>query len=1005
MGDKIIVGPIPGGLQTNVTPFNVDDKSFPTLINAYQWRGRIKRKRGTAPLCRLIRFFNSSNTAYGSIGSITLDVSGNGNLLTGFSLQTNGTIVPGTVTLVGSVGVVTYTDPTMDGYLTPTGTGGANTINYSTGAILIPAQAGGTITAIFNYNPALPVMGIEDYVTGNIQFPGTIYFDTKYSYNGVTAFPYPSYDVSFYKNPAVSSSLPGYVPKAIETPTTWNGQDYQQFWTTNYQGALWATNGITNPFSITNIGMQYKPINTAPASVHPLSTTTANLNIIGHGLVIGDFVFINEVSTTTGINYQTGYVTTVVDANNVIVTFPNATLTGDGTGGIAQYLTNRSDVTKDCLRFYDGDPTNGNITNPSLTGVNGWVNFAPVLNQFPFSIADSPAAIWYLVGARMIVPFKDRLLFIGPVIQNSSPGSQIYLQDTTIYSQNGTPYYTVSYTNKPVATADTPTIPATYNSILVPLNQTATPTAYFEDQTGFGGFASAGIDQPINTVAPNEDVLIMGFNTNQARFVYTGNDIVPFNYFIINSELGSSSTFSAVTMDRGVITRGSRGYIITSQQSADRIDLLIPDQVFEIQLINNGTERICSQRDYINEWIYFTYPSNEVSYKFPNQTLFYNYRDNTWAIFNESYTTYGSFRKQTGFTWQTVGSVYASWSVWNDPWNAGVSTLLQPQVAAGNAQGFIVTKGDGTGEANSLYIQSISGSLVTSPNHTLNNGDYIIINGALGPVGTLVNGQIFSVENPDTNTFTLNPPIASSTYLGNGLITRMYVPFIQTKQFPTAWGMGRKTRLGPQQYLFTTTFESQVTVNIYLSQNGSQPYNSNLLVPNESPNNSLIYSKTVYTCPESTNLGLTPANVNLQMPTAIDQEQTWHRLNTSLIGDTVQVGITLTNDQMRDVEPIGVIYPITGATNAIQVKLSTVAQFETGQLVFITGVMGMTQLNGNIYQVVTSDATSVTINVNGTLFGTYVSGGTIQLEAGINGFAEIELHGIILDVSPSQVLA
>ena len=30
------------------------------------------------------------------------------------------------------------------------------------------------------------------------------------------------------------------------------------------------------------------------------------------------------------------------------------------------------------------------------------------------------------------------------------------------------------------------------------------------------------------------------------------------------------------------------------------------------------------------------------------------------------------------------------------------------------------------------------------------------------------------------------------------------------------------------------------------------------------------------------------------------QSQIWHRVNTSLIGDTVQVGITLSDTQMRD---------------------------------------------------------------------------------------------------------
>ena len=370
-------------------------------------------------------------------------------------------------------------------------------------------------------------------------------------------------------------------------------------------------------------GKQYKPI----VAVTVATPTTVNLQITGHGLVVGDFLFINEVATTTGINFQTGYVTTVVDANNVTVTFPNAAIATNGTGGIAQYLTNRSDTTLDCIRWYDGDPTDGNATTPTMVTGKGWVNFCPPLSQSNFSIANLKAAKYYLVGARMIVPFKDRLLFIGPVVQTSSAGSQVYLQDTIIYSQNGTAFYTASYTNSPSATVDTPTSPTNqFNPILVSASQssaaqpqTGTPSAFFEDSTGFGGSITAGVGEPIITASANEDVLILGFSTIQARLVYTGSDIVPFNLFLINSEFGSTSTFSAINMDRGVISKGSRGYIIASQTAVERIDLPIPDQVFQVRLLENGSERVCAQRDYVKEWIYFTYPVNQrsqISYKF-----------------------------------------------------------------------------------------------------------------------------------------------------------------------------------------------------------------------------------------------------------------------------------------------------------------------------------------------------------------------------------------------------
>ena len=87
-----------------------------------------------------------------------------------------------------------------------------------------------------------------------------------------------------------------------------------------------------------------------------------------------------------------------------------------------------------------------------------------------------------------------------------------------------------------------------------------------------------------------------------------------------------------------------------------------------------------------------------------------------------------------------------------------------------------------------------------------------------------------------------------------------------------------------------------------MSQDGNTPYNSGNIVPdNNVMNNSLVYSTVLYTCPESTNLGLTPANTNLQMVTAASQQAIWHRINTSLLGDTVQVGFTMSDAQMRDV--------------------------------------------------------------------------------------------------------
>lgn len=903
--DKLTIGPVNRGLTTNKEAFNIDNDAFPTLVNAYQWRGRIKRKRGTEFLVRLTRFFKSTLSAYTTTSSFNL-VGGSGNLLSGFNLESNGNIVAGSVSI--TVAGNTYTDPGLSGILVGT-PGGSGTINYATGDITISGGGVNAVSGQFIYYPGLPVLGLEDFKNVHTPFPGTLGFDTTYAYVITTTAIPVCYSVSFYKNLS-SGTYPAYVQKinSTVTGTSWNGQNYQQFWSTNYQGAFWVTNGIDVPFVGSHIGMQFAPA--ANIAYVGNTATTITVTIAGNVLVIGDFVFLNEWTGANAgtLNFQTGYVTAVV-GNQVTITIPTATLGAGPYGpGIIQYLTNRSDKTIDCIRWYDGDPTNQDPLNPLFTPGLGWVNFMPPLSSSVYSIANLPAAQYYLVGCRMIVPFKDRLLFIGPVVQTSTGGS-IYLQDTVVYSQNGTAYYTASF---PATDSNSVNLPTTvFTSLLIPENQTATPSAYFGDQTGFGGWVSAGVDKPAITVATNEDVLMIGFDPDlQTKLIYSGNDLFPFNFYLINSEYGASSTFSAINLDKGVFTIGNRGIVMSSQDQVARIDLEIPDQIFQFNLLNNGNERITAQRDYINEWVYFTYSANEFAQGtastivYPNQTLFYNYRDASWAIFNESYTHYGQYAVSESLTWATIGRLYSTWKKWNDPWDSGVSTAAQPDVIAGNQQGFVLKRDIGTGEGTSLSIQSFNASLVTSLNHGLNEGDFIIISDVIGSIGSQVNDKIFKVDPPtDADTFTLNPAITTDTYSGGGLITRLYNPFIQTKQFPAAWGLGRKTRIGTQRYLFTTTAESEITLYMFLSQDSSTPYNAGPLVPlPNSLNNSLIYSTTVFTCPESTNLGLTPANKNLMTPTASSQSQIWHRLNTSLIGDTIQFAITMSEDQMREVD-------------------------------------------------------------------------------------------------------
>ena len=178
---------------------------------------------------------------------------------------------------------------------------------------------------------------------------------------------------------------------------------------------------------------------------------------------------------------------------------------------------------------------------------------------------------------------------------------------------------------------------------------------------------------------------------------------------------------------------------------------------------------------------------------------------------------------------------------------------------------------------NNLTITSVNHCL-TAANPLTGDGDFIYIQGCLGT--TSINNVVAKViDVQDVDTFTVDLEFPAGTYLGLGTFARLSQPLLQTKQFNFYWERGRQAILGTQKYLLDRTANGQATVNIYLSQDDTDVFNG-------LNNNAVIYSQILYTCPESINIGLTPANTNLQMPTAASQYQIWHRFNTSLIGDT-----------------------------------------------------------------------------------------------------------------------
>lgn len=844
----LVVANFKTGLETGQQPYLLNNDAFPVLQNAYVWRGSVYKKRGRSFLGRPYSTLTAATFSGASNGSGVFS----GNIFTNTGIATpNASLVPGSISI--DLGAVTFTDPLQDGTLSPNGS-----INYATGDIVITNAAAPATSPVgtFNFYTNLPIMGIEDfYRTSAGTFaqkgiPETIIFDTIFSYSTNNAFP------------PVFSQINKY--KATGAGFQWTGQDYQQFYTTNYQSSMWVTNGEPgfHFVELTDVAVV--------ASTSATFTTSA-----AHGLSVGDYVFIYEVPTgpVTGINGVSAAITATPATDTFTILVPTVAGAGGAITGIAQTLT-RTKASTNGIKWFDGNPT---------STATGWVNFMPPLDNAGLTGGQSQ----YLIGAKLIVPFKNRLLFFGPTIATSTtPGGQFY-PNRVIYSQVGLPYY------------------ASPLPVAFPSNTVPQPAAYFTNVAGRGGFLDAPIPDQIVSVEQNLDVLICGFETLPMRLIYTGDDSLPFIYQTISSELGTQSTFSAIPLDTGVVSMGEYGLSLVTQVSAQRIDLKIPDQIFDVGTLQNGLERVSAFRDFRNEFLYFSYPEkkdedkNVDGQKFNNKVLLYNYRNDTWAIFKESFTKYGNYRISSGLTWSQLGRIYKTWSGWNARWNFGAPSQNYPNVIGGNQQGFLMILGDDIDEDPSFYIKSITITppvdpdydtptvTIESPDHNLEDTDYVYIDGALGVEN--INGLIFSIDVVDDDTFNLqlvgsqadedNWP--TGTYLGLGVYAKLNNFKIATKQFPLYWGDRRKTRVGTQRFLMDETTNGEITINVYVNQSDI------------SSSSSIVSSY-----PAFTNTLLTRPEPN--MPAQETQEEIWHRVSNSFNGDTVQFELTQSDAQMRD---------------------------------------------------------------------------------------------------------
>jgi len=557
----------------------------------------------------------------------------------------------------------------------------------------------------------------------------------------------------------------------------------------------------------------------------------------------------------------------------------------------------------------------------------------------------------YVQSCRIILPFKDRLLLLNTIEANNDVSANAHFPARCRYSHNGVPFPPsplalaggagvgitdaagdaagivpagLGYVGQMFSIGDevctvvsgvggaqvmtttgastTHTFNITtgaYNFVAAPINsqiyffETGGSAWLEHNQPGWdgAGWIDATTDEEIISAEFIKDRLIVYFERSTWELAYTGNQVQPFIWQKINTELGADATFSVVPFDKIILTIGNVGIHACSGANVERIDTKIPDQIFDVRSDNNGIERICGIRDYYPEMVYWTFPEYGPASStaiFPNKVLVYNYKNDSWALNDDCITTFGYFEQQDDLIWSEANF---DWETTDYTWLSGITQADYRQVIAGNQQGFIFIIGADINRnapvmqiTDAIYAADLT--TLTIENHTLNDGSYIYIENGFsdGGVDFELSGNIYPISVVDANHVSIGDVPLTLDYLGGSTATRVSEILIKSKQWNPYIDKALNVQINKIDFCVARTDYGEVTIDY-------SPSSSNISMVNDSQASGAIIGNNV--------LETSPYNPTIY-PLESSQDRLWHPIYLQGVGECIQLFIHLSEDQIKD---------------------------------------------------------------------------------------------------------
>lgn len=555
------------------------------------------------------------------------------------------------------------------------------------------------------------------------------------------------------------------------------------------------------------------------------------------------FAFDTQFAYT--FSYGTGWSDTLTGANDTwsgtnADFFWTTNWRGTSSADFLMFVTNN--VRADAMRYWDGAAWNA-FGSAATTSIDGTA---------------------FIKTCKIILPFQGRLLLMNVTENDGGGGGGV---DTTYanrirFSKMGSPVDADSWTQTP----------------------------------GGSSFIGASVKEAIISAEFLKDRLIIFFERSTWELVYTGNEVVPFRFQQINTELGVESMQSVIPFDKIVLGVGSNGIHACNGVNVERIDDLIPDTVFDISNDNNGPRRVHGIRDFYVEVVYWTYSSNIIddgfNNTFPNRILVFDYKNSTWAYNDDSITAFGNFQLQKTLFWEDIA---ATWQQMDTEWNDPSLEDRFKSVIAGNQEGytFIV---DSLRNKNSIALQitdiSIIGNIVTFTcyDHNLAQDEAVYFTDIQAAGGNLadadiINGKIFVVDlvvNKDNFTINMGDVVVAGLYTGGGVITRVSFMELVTKQYNFFNKIGMNMSVNQVDVLVDKTENGQINVACGVSSSNTDTVTAGV------DSGSILGTAILETTPYAS------------IPLEETQDRFWHSLYFQAEGENVGLIFYLSPEQITD---------------------------------------------------------------------------------------------------------